>query len=352
MAAARRKKRPPWHLALSLALSAAVLLAGCLLVDGLTAPVVGRSLLWPLLRLLLFISLGLVAGQLIEAAGGTRYLAVLARPLFRFSNLGDRCGAAFMAAFFSGTTANAMLREFHSEKTIGRRQLFMANLLNHFPAYFLHLPTTFFIVIPLTGMAGGHYFALTFLALVLRCTLVALYGYLHPPPEVVAPESPAATASPPGGHRRNGILAGIRARFPARLMNIMLFVVPIYVIIFVLNQAGLFSALRDGLARFVVTGFVPMESLSIVIISFVAEFTSGFAAAGALMDAGVLTVKQTALALLAGNVIAFPVRALRHQLPRYMGIFSPRTGLQLLLLGQGLRVVSILLVGAAYYFLW
>ena len=57
------------------------------------------------------------------------------------------------------------------------------------------------------------------------------------------------------------------------------------------------------------------------------------------------------LALLIGNVTAFPIRALRHQLPHYMGIYTPRMGTQLLLMGQGLRVLSILLVGFVYYLL-
>ena len=69
-------------------------------------------------------------------------------------------------------------------------------------------------------------------------------------------------------------------------------------------------------------------------------------------EAGVLTVKQTVLALLAGNIVAFPIRALRHQLPRYMGIFSPKMGLQLLLLGQSLRVVSLMVVAMIYYCLF
>jgi hypothetical protein len=55
--------------------------------------------------------------------------------------------------------------------------------------------------------------------------------------------------------------------------------------------------------------------------------------------------------LLIGNILAFPVRALRHQLPRYIGIFSPKMGTQLLLLGQGFRVSSIVLVGLIYYFI-
>jgi hypothetical protein len=55
------------------------------------------------------------------------------------------------------------------------------------------------------------------------------------------------------------------------------------------------------------------------------------------------------MALLIGNILAFPVRALRHQLPRYIGIFSPRMGTQILLMGQGFRIASIIVVGINYY---
>jgi hypothetical protein len=69
------------------------------------------------------------------------------------------------------------------------------------------------------------------------------------------------------------------------------------------------------------------------------------------MDAGVITTQQTVLALIIGNVIAAPIRTLRHQLPWYVGVFSPRMGMELLLMGQGFRVVSLILVGFLYYVL-
>jgi hypothetical protein len=142
----------------------------------------------------------------------------------------------------------------------------------------------------------------------------------------------------------------VKSRLPRRIASIVVYVVPIYTLVFVLNAMGLFKLLREAMAGYVVTSFMPMESLSVIILSFAAEFTSGFAAAGALLEAGVLTVKQTVVALLIGNILAFPVRALRHQLPRYIGIFSPKTGTQILLMGQGFRVMSIFVVGIIYYF--
>ncbi len=337
-------------LAVSVALSLLVVGWGWLSLETLTTDRLVVSLLWPLARLLVFITLGLVVGQTIEATGWTRRLAVVAAPLFRFSNLGHRCSAAFTTAFFSGVAANAMLLGFFKEEKITRRQLFLSNLMNQLPAYFLHLPTTFFIVIPLTGRAGALYFLLTFAALLARTLLVMIYGCIFCQSDFIA-EAMADRAQQQGGLGRENksVVESIKKRLPGRLVRIAVYVVPIYTLVFMVNTMGGFDAARQWMARFVVTRVLPVESLSVVILSFAAEFTSGFAAAGALMEAGVLTIKQTVIALLAGNIVAFPIRALRHQLPRYMGIFSPAMGLQLMLLGQGLRVISLAAIGVIYY---
>ncbi len=347
---AHKTTRPKYKiLIVSLSFSVLILAAGMLAIEGLTGGMVLSRLIWPLSRLMFFIGVGLVAGQIIEASGWTRILASLAAPLFRFANLGDRCAAAFTAAFFSGVAANAMLLDYYKEEKITRGQLFLTNFINQAPAYFLHLPTTFFIVIPLTGWAGALYFLITFLAMVFRTLLFFIYGRLAPGArpgngeEVEAPRASGSKKPAKGAWER------IKARFPARITGIAIYVLPIYVIVFLLTAMGLFDMARQWLAGYVVTAFVPVESLSVVILSFAAEFTSGFAAAGALLDAGVLTTKQTVLALLIGNIVAFPIRALRHQLPRYMGIFSPKMGVQLLLMGQAFRISSLIITGVGYY---
>ena len=87
-------------LLVSLFISVAVLSTGFFLIEDLDTERMVTRLLWPLTRLMLFISVGLVAGQIIEATGWTNALAVLARPLFRFSNLGNYCSAAFTMICF------------------------------------------------------------------------------------------------------------------------------------------------------------------------------------------------------------------------------------------------------------
>jgi hypothetical protein len=346
---ARKKAKHPYRrLAVSAGLTLVALTAGVHGLETLTWGAAAERLVYPLGRLLGFILLGLTAGQVIEALGWTRALAVAAGPVFRFGRLGHRCGAAFMAAFVSGVTANAMLVEFYEEKKITRQQLFLTNFINQFPAFFLHLPSTFFIVIPLTGRAGALYFLLTFSAALLRTLLLLCYGRLRLPP--TGSGKPLATAADRRARASLGdVIAGVRRKLPRRMTMVAVYVIPIYVAVFLANTMGWFAFMRDALAHLVVASFIPVESLSVVVLSFVAEFTSGFAAAGALMDAGVLTVKQTVLALLLGNILAFPIRALRHQLPHYMGIFQPKMGTQLLIMGQALRLGSLVLIGIFYY---
>ncbi len=316
--------------------------------DAVTTTVTLKKLCFPLLRLLAFITVGLFAGQIIETLGWTRQMGIIARPFFSFSNLGNRCSAAFTSAFISGATANAMLLDFYEDKKISKMQLFLSNYVNQFPAFFLHLPTTVFIVLPLTGFAGLLYFAITFLATLFRTICFLIFGRLY----LTSQNDKPITHVPRGTKKEsniNTVINNIKTKLPRRIINIVIWVLPIYTLVFLLNLNGVFEYLNKALAQSVSFSILPIESLSVIVLSFAAEFTSGFAAAGALMDAGVITTKQTVIALLLGNILAFPIRALRHQLPRYMGIFSPKMGLQLLLSGQLFRVLSIIFIGTLYY---
>jgi hypothetical protein len=337
------------RLVVSCAISAALLACGLVWVENLGVDRIATQLIWPLARLMVFITLGLVAGQAIEASGWMQGLAKVSAPLFRFARLGSRPSAAFTAAFFSGVSANAMLLEFYDQGHISKKELFLSNFINQVPAFFLHLPTTFFIVIPLTRWAGALYFLMTFAALALRTAGFLIYSRVGKQESSYSHGWETDTDIEKSLRPALGIWTAVKAKLPQRVVGIAVYVLPIYVMVYVLNAMGLFDAARQALARYITGTLVPMESLSLVVVSFAAEFTSGFAAAGALMDAGVLTVKQTVLALLIGNIVAFPIRALRHQLPRYMGIFSPKLGIQILTLGQGLRVLSLVLVGFGYY---
>ena len=144
------------------------------------------------------------------------------------------------------------------------------------------------------------------------------------------------------------LLEETKDKFVSRLTNILIIVLPVYLIIALISDMGFFLWLRKSLTLGVTSTFVPVEAMSIVIFSLVAEFTSGYAAAGAMLDAGTLTVSQTVLALLLGNIIAAPVRALRHQVPYYMGIFNPGLGTYLVIISQAFRLVSLIVIALIF----
>jgi hypothetical protein len=296
----------------------------------------------PLVRLLLYMGVGLLMGQAIESLGWAAKLGGWTAPVLRWGHLKRESGAAFTAAFFSKILANTMLWTFYQEEKISRQEMTLTYLFNGgLPVYLLHLPTTFFIILPLTREAGLIYLGLTGIAALLRSAVLLLYGRWRLPVEV-DPEPGLAMPSPPV--RKEKISQEIWRKFRRRFSRVVLFTLPIYFLIFLVNDWGLFKWLRETTASHAVLGFLPVEAASVVIFSVAAEFTSGMAAAGAFLQTGTLTVHQTVLALVLGNIVATPIRALRHQLPSHIGIFSPGLGTKLLLLSQGLRLLSLVLV--------
>ncbi len=301
-----------------------------------------QRVLWPLLRLAFFISIGVFAGQVIEGLGWTDRISLLARPFMLWAHMSHRMGAAFTTAFVSGTASLSMLMEFHREGVLTRKELTITVLLNTFPSFFLHLPTTFFVLIPLVGRAGLLYLLLAFSAAVIRLvSALAASRALLPPPSSAPPVQDNRVCALDWPR----VLKESSSKFRIRIVRILMIVLPVYVIVVIASDAGLFVWLRHILAARFTSSFIPIEAFSVVLFSLVAEFTSGYAAAGAMLESGALTVNQTVLALLLGNILAAPVRALRHQLPYYMGIFTPKLGLGLMAAGQLFRLLSLALMG-------
>jgi hypothetical protein len=280
------------------------------------------------------------AAQIIEGAGWTRRIAVLARPFMQWGHLNGRMGAAFTTAFFSGIASLSMLMSFYRDGRITRRETFCTVLLNTFPSFFLHLPTTFFILLPLIGSASIVYLLVMFGAAFFRLIIVlALTRNSLPAAELDKPEIESEKIN------WGGLLRETAKKFGSRLRRILLIVVPVYLVVILISDMGFFLWLKGMLVRTMDWTFIPVEAASVVILSLMAETTSGFAAAGAMLESGSLNVFQTVLALLIGNVLASPIRALRHQLPYYMGIFGPRFGLSLMLASQAFRVGSLVVTG-------
>ena len=315
--------------------------------QALSAAVLWDGLAVPLSRLLLSVSVGLFLGTLIEALHWTRAVAKVAQPLVRLGRLKDVAGASFSLAFFSGAAANTMLAEAYEKGEITRREVMLSNLFNSLPTYFLHLPTLFFIAAPFIGPAAVLYVGLTIGAALLRTLGIVLLGRLTLPP---LPEGCVAcllTEDPKWDWR--AAVNKTWKRFKKRLPRMVFYTVPIYVAFFFLKRWGAFDALEAAMAEHVsFLAWLPPQAMSIIAFHMAAETTAGYAAAGALVQTGGLTIKELVLALLVGNILSSPVRAVRHQFPYYAGIFKPALALKLIISNQSLRAASIALVTLGY----
>ncbi|OBQ56908.1 membrane protein [Halodesulfovibrio spirochaetisodalis] len=303
----------------------------------------------PLLRLIISISLGLAIGNIIEALHWSRFLARISSPLVRMAHLQDVSGAAFTMAFFSSITANTYLAEQYEQGKIVRKELYFSNLLNSAPVLFLHLPSLFFLAVPFLGKAAFWYVGIIVSAALFRTLGTVVVGrmVLPPTPEgcVTCELDDSAPKSFAEAFQR------VVSRFSRRIRRVLLITIPVYVLVFILNRSGFFTALNEVIGGS--NGLLPFinpQAAGVLLLSLAAEITAAMAAAGALLTEGTIQSKDIVLALLAGNILSSPMRALRHQLATYMGIFPPRLALWLIFCNQSVRAVSLIVFTLLYYF--
>ena len=312
--------------------------------------VLWNGLFRPLLRLIISISLGLAIGNIIEALHWGRFLTKISAPLVRMAHLQDVSGAAFTMAFFSSITANTYLAEQYEQGKIVRKELYFSNLLNSTPVLFLHLPSLFFLAVPFLGQAAFWYVGVVVSAALFRTLVTVIAGRFVLPPTPEGCVTCELDDNAPNGAKE--VIQRVTSLFIRRIRRVLLVTIPVYTVVFVLNRLGVFQALND-----VVGGnngllpFIKPEAAGVLILSLAAEMTASMAAAGALLTEGSIQAKDVVLALLAGNILSSPMRAIRHQIPIYMGIFPSRIAFWLVVCNQSIRACSLILFTFIFY-LW
>ncbi len=304
------------------------------------------QMIWPLLRIIFFVSLGIVVANLIESMNWTNRLAVLARPLIRLGRLSPITGASFSMAFVSGVSANTMLAEAFDKGQLAKREMILANLFNSLPRFFLHLPTVFFLTLPFIGGAALMYVGITLGAAVLQTGLVVAGSRLLLPPRL---EEEEIEIQKKRETTWKEALAKSFKRLKKRMKKIMLFLVPVYIAFFVLSRLGIFHQLEVLFAKAWFLSWLHPQSLGIVLMHVTVEFSAGLAAASVLLADNSLGQRDIVLALIAGNILAAPIRAVRHQLPYYIGIFPSQLAVQLVGISQVARACCVIVVGYCFY---
>jgi hypothetical protein len=249
-----------------------------------------QKLIWPLCRLLIFISIGLIVANLLESLNWTKRIGILARPLIRFGHLSEQVGAAFSMAIVSGVAANTMLAEAYDKEQLSKKELILANLFNSLPTYFLHLPTVIVITLPLIKGAAFIYVGITLGAALLRTLSVVLFSRIL----LARPDSAVEFEEPQSLKKSwSDIFTKTWKRFKRRMKKIIVFTVPIYIVIFIMNRLAFFAAIESFLAEHL--DFIPFltpQAMGIIALNVAAELTAGLAAAGALLQDGAMTYNE------------------------------------------------------------
>lgn len=315
------------------------------IVDLTTFHTLWLELFWPLIRITGLVIFGLIIANLIESMAWAKRIIGLAAPFTKLANLSGVGAAAFSLAFVSGVSANSLLAEAYDKQEITKRELVLANLFNSLPRFFLHLPTVFFLTLPFIHSAAFLYVGLTLLAAVIQTLIVIVLGRLL----LKKPDNNTSQnlAEP---KQKKKSWQTIFKRLRKRIKKILLFLVPIYTLFFILNRYGYFQALEELIVQKAwFLDWLHPGSLGIILLHVTAEFSAGLAAASALIAGNNMTGEQVVLALMIGNLLATPVRAIRHQFPYYSGIYPFKTAIELILLSQTMRAVCIIFVTFGFY---
>ncbi len=306
------------------------------------------SLFIPMFRLLMGISLGLLIANILEALRWTKYLARFAAPLSRAAHLSDISGAAFSMAFVSPMSANTLLSEKYEQGEMPKREVILSNIFNSLPTILTHTPTIFFMLWPILGFPTCIYVGLTLAAAFLRTALTVLVGALFLPKR---PEGcvPCHLDNTPFSWKAATQKAW--KMFRRRFIKLLYFTIPIYILMYMLQQYGFFDAVERWMALHATAlSFLEPEAMGIIALYMAAELGAALSAAGFALHDGLLSERAIVMALLVGNILSTPMRGIRHQFPAYAGFYKPKLALQLILTNQGLRATSMVLMTIAYYY--
>jgi len=291
------------------------------------------------IRLIVAVTLGIYLGTLLEATPLARWAGWLARPFMHWGRLPSVCATAFVTSFISPRTANTLLAGSHSSGQLSRRHMILGALANTFPASFVHIRTTLFILIPLLGAAGAGYILFQ-IASGLTGALLALTAARLWREPAAPPDAPLYVPSEPSPLRAVLRLSWQRSR--PILTRVLLLTVPLYALVAWADAHGFFERLTEWLPT-PLARILPASSLSII-VAHMTNVLTATSIASELLHSGRLTGGQVFLTLVLGYGLTIPLRTLRHTLPSYVGIFPGRDGVWLVMVSQGFRIVFTALV--------
>jgi len=293
---------------------------------------------WYLLSVIPATIIGIVLMELLIEMGWVQRLGSLTAPFMRFGHLQEEVGVSFLVSFGSPTAGNSMVAELNKKGLIDDRETLIASLVTSFPATFIFLRDLLPVLIILLGTTGLVYLGIVVGVGFFRTAITLVVGRF-----LLSPKKPPIIEHPEKKKEFKVAFQNALSSSRAPLRQIIPTMAVAAVIVFQLINIGFFDMISVYLKGLPALWYLPAEGLP-VIAAWFASNIGAYTIAGKLLADGILSSKEIVITLLVGRVLSSLVR-LRFTIPYYTGIFSPRLGMQIMLLAtlmqEGITVIVI-----------
>lgn len=298
------------------------------------------------IRLIVYISLGIALGWVLEALGVVRRLGHWVKPVILWAGLPPVCATAFVTALASQKAAGGMLSAAYSNQEISRRSLILGGAAISFPSAMMKLRFAAPLLITTLGLAGLAYTGFVIVGSALVLTVVMIGGHVWreaEPADSGSAEQAEAKAEEQGLNRPGWRVAWERWRH--LLPRVLLVAVPVYTLVAVLGETGFFGKLADTFPP-QLERFLPPEAMAVIVMQM-GSTTRAVPVAQEFLNSGALSPAALFFALVTGYVISLPVRVMRRSLPSVLSLYPGRNGVWILVTSQSPRFLLgvILMVG-------
>lgn len=281
---------------------------------------------------------GIILMELLIELGWVQKLGFITAPFMRFGHLREEVGVSFFVSFGSPTAGNSMVAELNKKGLIDDKETLVASLVTSFPATFIFVRDLTPVLIILLGTTGIIYLGIIVGVGLLRTVIsLALGRFLLPPKKTAIIQQNIKTKK-----FRNALQSAILSSW-VPLRKIIPTMIIAAIIVFQLIDIGFFDMLSAYLKDLPVLKSLPVQALPIIAAWF-ASNVAAYTIAGKLLTDGIMTSKEIVITLLLGRVLSSIVR-LRFTIPYYTGIFSPKLGMQIMLIAtlmqEGLTIIVI-----------
>ncbi|USG99331.1 hypothetical protein K1720_07270 [Thermococcus argininiproducens] len=281
---------------------------------------------------------GIFIAEILIEKGVINKFSPIGKPFVKLSNLPEECALAFATAFLNTRAGNAMLIDFYKEGKIGKKELYIASLMNAFPAMVRHWNSLVPVLLATLGTFGLLYFGILVLIGFIQTTVFAFAGKLliKSPKQIKNVQGQVKNSQEPF----KKVLRKALAKTKRHSMPILKTMVLATYITALLIAAGFFEYLTSLVKDF--AAFLPLSPEEIsVALSAMASSIAAYTLGANLLKAGLISEKALIRSLLLGSVLA-NITFLRVLIPYYVGLYGAKDGTKIMLISMATRSAIIL----------